>query len=301
MQAPLGRGAAARLATEVSRAGGLGTLGASWTPPPILREQIRSIARATDNPFCVNLVLDFEQGERLEVALEERVPWVSFSFGLRPELVARARAGGARVLVQVASADAARAAAAAGADALIVQGVEAGGHVQSVVGLLPLLAEIRRAVSLPLLAAGGIAAPASARAALAAGAEAVVMGTRFVASEECDAHPRYKARLLEAEGGDTVLTELFELGWPRAHRVLRNSTYERWEAAGRPSPGERPDEGEEVAPGIPRYAVNLPLAGVEGDVEAMAMYAGQGVGVIDAVEPAAAIVERFVAEIDRSP
>lgn len=96
-------------------------------------------ARA-DGPFCVNLVLDFEQDQRLEVAIEERVPWVSFSFGLRRELVGRAHAGGTRVLVQVASADAARAAADAGADALIVQGVEAGGHVQSVVGLLPLLA-----------------------------------------------------------------------------------------------------------------------------------------------------------------
>ena len=146
MQAPLGRGAGARLATEVSRAGGLGTLGASWTAPAILREQIRSIARATDRPFCVNLVLDFEQDERLEVAVEERAPWVSFSFGLRRELVARAHAGGARTLVQVASADAARAAAEAGADALIVQGVEAGGHVQSVVGLLPLLSEVGRAV-----------------------------------------------------------------------------------------------------------------------------------------------------------
>src|SRR3954453_23230354 len=115
MQAPLGRGAAARLATEVSRAGGLGTLGASWTEPPVLREQIRSIARATDRPFCVNLVLDFAQEERLEVALEERAPWVSFSFGLRPDLVDRAHAGGARVLVQVASPDAARAAAGGGA------------------------------------------------------------------------------------------------------------------------------------------------------------------------------------------
>jgi NAD(P)H-dependent flavin oxidoreductase YrpB (nitropropane dioxygenase family) len=130
MQAPLGRGAGPRLAGEVSRAGGLGTLGASWTEPAVLREQIRSIARVTDRPFCVNLVLDFAQDERLEVVIEERVPWVSFSFGLRPELVTRARTGGARVLVQVASADGARAAAAAGADALIVQGVEAGGHVQ---------------------------------------------------------------------------------------------------------------------------------------------------------------------------
>jgi nitronate monooxygenase len=293
MQAPVGRGAAAPLAIAVSQAGGLGTLGASWTEPATLREQIRSIGRATDRPFCVNLVLDFEQDERLEVAVEERVAWVSFSFGLRPELVARARAGGVGVLVQVASAGAAQAAAEAGAHALIVQGVEAGGHVQSVVGLLPLLAEVRRAVSLPVLAAGGIADPTSARAALVAGADAVVMGTRFVASDECEAHPRYKARLLEADARDTVLTELFDVGWPMAHRVLRNSTYERWEAAGHPPAGERPGEGEEVAQGIPRYAINLPLAGIEGDVEAMAMYAGQSVSMIDAVEPAAAIVERF--------
>jgi nitronate monooxygenase len=295
MQAPLGRGAADRLAAEVTMAGGLGTLGASWTDPALLREQIRSVMRATDRPFCVNLVLDFEQGERLEVAVEERVPWVSFSFGLHPDLVARARAGGALVLVQVASAQDARAAAEAGADGLIVQGVEAGGHVQSVVGLLALLIEVRRAVSLPLVAAGGIADPAGARAAVTAGAAAVAMGTRFVASEECDAHPRYKARLLEAEARHTVLTELFDVGWDAPHRVLRNSTYDRWEAEGRAPAGARPGEGEEVAPGVPRYALNMPLAGIEGDVEAMALYAGQGVGVIDAVEPAAAIVERFAA------
>jgi nitronate monooxygenase len=297
MQAPLGRGAGATLALAVSQAGGLGTLGASWTEPAALRDQIRSIARATERPFCVNLVLDFEQDERLEVAVEEGVPWVSFSFGMRRELIERAHAHGTRALVQVAAADAARAAADAGADALIVQGVEAGGHVQSVVGLLPLLAEVRRAVSLPLLAAGGIADPASARAALAAGATAVVMGTRFVASDECDAHPRYKSRLLEAEGRDTVLTGLFDVGWDAPHRVLRNSTYEHWEAAGRPHAGQRPSEGEEVSPGVPRYAVNLPLAASTGDVEAMALYAGQGVGAIDAVEPAAAIVERFAATL----
>ena len=163
MQAPVGSAATARLACEVSRAGGLGALGASWTEPGVLRERIRSIGRVTDRPFCVNLVLDFDQEERLEVALEERAPIVSFSFRLRPHLVARAHAAGATVLVQVASADTARAAAEAGADALVVQGVEAGGHVQGVVGLLPLLAEVRRAVSLPLLAAGVITLRPSAK------------------------------------------------------------------------------------------------------------------------------------------
>lgn len=303
MQAPLGRGAGAPLASAVSAAGGLGTLGASWTPPDVLREQIRDIARATDRPFCVNLVLDFEQDERLEVALQERVPWVSLSWGVDPRLIERARAGGARVMVQVASARDARAAAGAGAEALIVQGVEAGGHVESAVGLLPLLVEVGRAVSLPLLAAGGIADPAGARAALVAGAQAVVLGTRFVASDECEAHPRYKAALVAATGGDTVLTDLFDVGWPARHRVLRNSTYDRWVAAGRPASGSRPGEGDQVARGagvsIPRYGINLPRIDVEGDIEAMAMYAGQGVGAISAQEPAGEIVERFYAALRR--
>ena len=223
---------------------------------------------------------------------------MSFSFGLRPHLIARAHAGGARVLVQVGSADAARAAAAAGADALVVQGVEAGGHVQSVVGLLPLLAEVRRAVSLPLLAAGGIGDPASARAVLAGGAVAAVMGTRFVASDESGAHPRYKACLVQAEASDTVLTQAFDVGWPESpHRVIRNTTYEYWEAAGSPPSGERPGEGDEVASGVLRYAPDAPLAETVGDVEAMAMYAGQSVGAIAEVEPAAAIVERFAAAL----
>src|SRR5918995_6595223 len=245
MQAPLGRGAGAPLASAVSAAGARGTLGASWTDPAVLRDQIRAIARATDGPFCVNLVLDFDQEERLEVALQEHAPWISFSWGIRPELVDRARAAGARVMVQVASADAAREAAAAGAHALNVQGVEAGGHVESVVGLLPLLVEVADTVSLPLVAAGGIADPAAARAALANGAQAIAMGTRFLASAECEAHPFYKAALVRATGSDTVLTGLFDIGWPAPHRVLRNSTYDRWVAAGRPGSGSRPGEGDQ--------------------------------------------------------
>ena len=94
-----------------------------------------------------------------------------------------------------------------------------------------------------------------------------------------------------------MLTELFDVGWQAPHRVLRNRTYERWLAAGRPPPGQRPGESETVAEGVPRYAVNLPLSGTDRDVEAMAMYAGQGVGTIDTVEPAAAIVEGVAAAL----
>jgi nitronate monooxygenase len=232
------------------------------------------------------------------VLVEEHVPIISFSFGLQPQLIDRARGAGARVLVQVGSVDGARAAAAAGADALIVQGVEAAGHAQSVVGVLPLLAEVRRSVSVPVLAAGGIGDPASASAALTAGAEAVVMGTRFLASDESDAHPIYKARLLDADARDTVLTGLFDVGWEDSpHRVLRNSTYERWEQAGAAPKGERPGEGDEIAGDTLRYAPNPPLGDTAGDVEAMAMYAGHSVGAVTAVEPAAAIVDRFAAAL----
>ena len=124
------------------------------------------------------------------------------------------------------------------------------------------------------------------------------MGTRFVASDESAAHEDYKTRLTEVQARGTVLTELFDVGWPHSpHRVLRNSTYERWEAAGSPRSGERPGEGEEVAGGVVRYASNLPTTSIVGDVEAMAMYAGQSVGGISAIEPAAAILERFAAAL----
>ena len=152
-------------------------------------------------------------------------------------------------------------------------------------------------MSVPLVAAGGIADPTAARAALAAGAQAIAMGTRFVASTECEAHPSYKSALVRAKGDETVLTDLFDIGWPAPHRVLRNSTFDRWEAAGRPPSGSRPGEGDQVARSaghpVPRYAVNLPRVDVEGDIEAMAMYSGQGVGSIVAEEPAGGIVERF--------
>ncbi len=231
MQAPVGSAATPRLAGEVSRAGGLGSLGASWTEPAVLREQVRWIVRVTDRPFCVNLVLDFEQHERLELAVEEQVPIVSFSFGLRPDLVARARA------------------------------------------------------------------------ALAAGAVAVVMGTRFVASAESAAHEGYKQDAADrSSGSGHGADRIVRRGWPQSpHRVLRNSTYERREAAGWPPSGERPGEGDEVSSGVLRYASNLPSTSTEGDVEAMAMHAGQSVGSISAVEPAAAaaILERFGAALRR--
>ena len=256
------------------------------------------IRRATTRPFAVNLVLAFEQRERLAALLEEDVPVITFSFGLAPELLAAARDAGRWTLVQVGSTAEAVAAAEAGADAVILQGVEAGGHVGGRTGLLALVREARRDVGVPLVAAGGIADVDGARAARVAGADAVAMGTRFLATPESGAHPVYVERLLAARAEDTVLLDdVFDVGWRQApHRVLRNATVERWEAAGRPASGQRPGEGEPIARRgereLVRYGDDPPTIGDEGDVAALALYCGQGVGLIDRVEPAADIVRR---------
>jgi nitronate monooxygenase len=259
----------------------------------VLREQLGVLTRGTDAPFCVNLVLAFEQQERLELALAAGAPWASFSWGIRRDLIDRVHAAGARALVQVGSIAQVRAAAEAGADGLIVQGIEAGGHVQGESELLPLLSAARHEVYLPLIAAGGISDPLAAQGALAAGASAVALGTRFVACTESDAHPAYKAALVSAGADETVLTSAFSVGWDAPHRVLRAAL----EAAERrDSDGPVAHDGETP---IPRYAVQMPLAHHEGDIAAMAMYAGTGVATITGEEPAGEIVERFVAATGR--
>jgi nitronate monooxygenase len=297
MQASIGRVGDARLALAVSEAGGAGSLGASYMPLEMLSDQVAALNRGTSEPFVVNLILAFDQRERLEVVLAHGAPWVSFSWGLDPVLIERAHAGGSRVLVQVASVAEAVQAAAAGADALIVQGVEAGGHVQSVVPLLELLPAVRGQLSLPLVAAGGICSIRAARAAWAAGADVVSMGTRFAAASESLAHPRYQQRLVEATSDDTVLTELFDIGWAAPHRVVRTAVFDDWVTAGSPPPGQRPGEGELVATGragdLPRYAMHPAVIGLDGDVDALPMYAGTDVGAITAVQPAADIVADF--------
>jgi nitronate monooxygenase len=296
MQAPVGPAATPELAAAVSEAGGLGSLGASWTEPEVLREQIRTIRRRTDRPFFVNLVLSFDQQERLELLCEEGVPIVSFSWGVDARLVERAHAAGCLVVAQAGSAAEGRAAVDAGADALIAQGVEAGGHVEGETPLVELVGQLRGGV--PVVAAGGIADADGLRRAQAAGAAGVVMGTRFLATPEADIHAGYAEQLVAAGPDDTVRTFLFDGGWPgAAHRVLRNSTYRTWEAAGSPGPGERPNEGETVAETdgvpIPRYAADEPRRSTTGDIEAMCLYAGRGVGLITSVEPAAEIVARM--------
>lgn len=302
MQAPVGPVATPALAAAVSEAGGIGSLGASWTEPAALRSQIREIRRMTERPFCVNLVLAFEPGERLEVAVAEGVELISFSWGVDAGMVARAHAAGCLVLAQAGSAAEARAAVEAGCDAVVAQGIEAGGHVQGGVGVLALVGELSRSLRVPVLAAGGIADARGVRAAMAAGAVGAMLGTRFLATPEADVHPDWAARLLSAAAADTVLTNVFDGGWAGApHRVLRNSTYRLWEEAGRPPNGMRPGEGEILARhgdlDIERYSADEPRRATTGDVEALCLYAGQGVGLVTSVDPAGEVVSRIAAEL----
>jgi NAD(P)H-dependent flavin oxidoreductase YrpB (nitropropane dioxygenase family) len=185
--------------------------------------------------------------------------------------------------------------AALGVDFLICQGTEAGGHVQSTTPLHDLLpAVVEASDGIPVIAAGGLATREDVTRVLSWGASGAMLGTRFVATQESRAHPLYKAALLE--GTETALTVCFSGGWAQAaHRVLRNATIEAWEAAGSPPEGARPGEGEVVAQAasgepILRYEDTAPRVGMTGNIAAMCLYAGTGVGKITDLPSASAVV-----------
>jgi len=196
--------------------------------------------------------------------------------------------------------------ASAGADAIVAQGWEAGGHVRGTVSTLALVpAAVDAVAPIPVVAAGGIADGRGIAAALALGASGVWLGTRFVASEEAMAHHIYKQRLLGAGVEDTVYSTLFDIGWENApHRTLRNSTFDMWEKAGCPPSGKRPNEGEILAQrldgsSVTRYDSHQPLVTMQGDAEGLALYAGQSVGLAKDVKPTALIVKQLKQETEQ--
>lgn len=303
VQAPMGGAATSPLAAAVCNAGGLGTLPLWRASADVVRQQVRELRKLTDRPFAVNLNLDFPQEERLAVCLEERVPIISFFWKDPAGLVERAKRGGAIVMHTVASAREADAAVGRGVDVVVAQGWEAGGHVRGTVATLPLVPRVVDAVKpVPVIAAGGIADGRGLAAALALGAAGAWIGTRFLASDEAAIHETYRQRLLAADETDTIyLEDLFEVGWPNApHRTLRNATVDRWEAAGRPSPGKRPGEGEVIGQApfgdIVRYQSTTPTPATYGDIEDMSLWAGQTVGLVARRQPAAEIVREIVEE-----
>ncbi|WP_394826503.1 NAD(P)H-dependent flavin oxidoreductase [Pendulispora albinea] len=307
VQAPIGRVASPELASAVTRAGGLGQLACTWDSPDDLRARIDATRALAKGPFAVNFVLDFPIEEKLALALDRGVPVVSFFWGVSEEHIARVHLAGGLALQTVGSVNEAILAAKAGADAIVAQGYEAGGHVRSNVSTFILVPRVVDAVGdIPVLAAGGIADARGVRAALALGAAGVWVGTRFLASTEADIHPVYQERIVSASEEDTVYSELFDIGWPNAPlRTLRNSTVRAWEEAGRPLSPHRPGEGQIIgkrASGADmlRYDFGSPTRLATGETEAMAHYAGQGVGLVRAVRSAADIVEELAAGLATS-
>lgn len=295
LQAPIGSIATPELAAAVCNAGGLGSLGVTWTAPELLRERIRTLRRLTPKPFFLNFVLDFEP-IGLPVALEEGAPIITFSWGDPSPHVDALRRFGAKWGVQVGNPKAMPSALLLKPDFLILQGSEAGGHVQGTAPLADMLPEaLELAKGIPLVAAGGIATGADIRKTLESGVSGVMLGTRFVCCPEADAHPDYQQRLIRATGADTTLTFCFDGGWPNAaHRVIRNSTLCRWEEAGKPKQN-RPGEGDTVGhsaigEAILRYEDTAPRREFTGDIEAMCLYCGTGVGDIGSVASAAEIM-----------
>lgn len=303
MQAPIGSCSCPELAAAVSNAGGLGMLALSWHTLDGCGEKTRRTRQLTKAPFGINLVLKWNQTERLRASLDAGAEIVSLFWGDPESYLPIIRSAGARAIIQVGSSDEAKRAADLGADAILCQGFEAGGHVRGNIGSVALVPIVVDAVSpLPVIAAGGFGDGRGLAAALALGASAISMGTRFLATEESLAHPQYKQRIVDASPEDTLYTDLFDGGWEEAaHRVLRNSTISEWELAGRPMRGARPREADIVAclPGgreIHSYADTPPLRDMSGEWERCAMYAGESVGVIHDIPSAGEVVRRIVSE-----
>ncbi|MEA2525677.1 MAG: nitronate monooxygenase [Thermomicrobiales bacterium] len=306
VQAPIGGLSTPALAAAVSNAGGLGMLSVTWRDPDQLRQLLAETLRLTDRPFGVNFVLEWPPDDRLQICLEAGVRLVSFFWGDPAPYVERVHASGALVSYTVGSAEEARRAVAAGVDVIVAQGWEAGGHVWGQVGTLALVPRVVDAATpVPVLAAGGIVDGRGLAAVVALGAAGAWMGTRFLLSEEASVHAHYRQRVAAAVETDTIHTELFDGGWPNAPlRALRNRAVATWEAAGCPESGERPGEGDvvgynELGEPVPRYSSSAPTDGATGEIEAMVMYAGQGVGLVQRLQPAGEIVREIAEEAAR--
>jgi len=294
-QAPMGPISTAALAVAVANAGGVGTIAATGMSPEQLVALADRMRADTDGVLAANFVTDDIDPDAVDAAAS-RFRIVDF-FWRDPDraLVRRAHAGGALVLWQVGSLAEARAAVDAGADMLAVQGSEAGGHVRGHTALLPLLSAVLDEITVPVLAAGGIATARAVDAVLAAGAAGVRVGTRFIASHESGAHPAYLAALLTAGENSTEITAGFAkcplcASVPRA-RVLRSAIDAVGMLATENVGAFR--QGTEMVP-VPARSGLPPHREVEGRIEAMALYAGESVAAVDEARGAAEIVADLV-------
>jgi NAD(P)H-dependent flavin oxidoreductase YrpB (nitropropane dioxygenase family) len=260
-------------------------------PTPYLVDTLEKAASRAGAPIGVNFVIPFLNRETLK-AVATRVKVVEFFFGdPDPALVELVHTAGALACWHVGSVDEAIAAERAGCNLIAAQGIEAGGHVRGRVGLFPLLGQVLQVVQVPVIASGGVGTAHSMAAALAAGAAAVRVGTRFVAAQESDAHPAYVDALIRARAEDTVLTETFSVGWPDSpHRVLR-SCVEAAESFRDDMVGQGAIGGTMYP--VRRFAPPTPNRATVGDIAAMALYAGESVDAVRRIQPAAEILREL--------
>jgi nitronate monooxygenase len=317
-----GESAAPELAAAVSNAGGLGVLGfaGGGMPTEEIARRIEQTRSLTTRPFGGNVIIaSFESPHgtdeartmtraRITTAIDARIPVLVLFWGDPAPFVAAAHANGTKLIVQVGSAEEAGRAARVGVDAIIAQGVEAGGHVRATESIWTVLPRaVDAAGDIPVLAAGGMRDGAAIARALRLGAQGVSLGTRFLASTEAYVHERYRERIVAADASDTVFGLVFTVGWPDApHRALRNATVREWESAGRPPIGKRPGEGEVIGTRhtpwgdfpMQRYQVGMITPNFEGDVDSAVMWAGESVSGVREVLGAGEIVARLVEETE---
>ncbi len=275
------------LAAAVSEAGGLGIIGAASAPAPVVRTQIQELKKLTDKPFGVNVMLmNPNAAEVAQVVIEEKVPVVTTGAGNPGKFITMWKEAGIRVIPVVASVEMAKMMERAGADAVVAEGMESGGHIgeQTTMTLVPQVAD---AVQIPVIAAGGIADARGFAAAMMLGAEAVQMGTRFVTAKESIVHPNYKERIFKAKDIDSEVT-----GRSTGHpiRVLRNQMsrdYLKMEKA-----GASLEELETLTLGSLRKAV------MDGDIKGGSLMAGQIAGLIKQENTCQEIIDEIIGQAE---
>jgi enoyl-[acyl-carrier protein] reductase II len=280
-----------RLAAAVSNSGGLGLIGAGSMYPDILREHIQRCKKATDKSFGVNVPLFYPQLEEImSIIIEEKVPIVFTSAGSPKLWTASLKNNNIKVVHVVSSVKFASKSQDAGVDAIVAEGFEAGGHNgREETTTFTLIPMVKAAITLPLIAAGGIATGGAMLAATALGADGVQVGSRFVASVEASCHPNFKDEVIKAAEGSTVLT-LKEI---TPVRMLKNSFFQKIASL-----YEKGVDVEELKTTVGRGRAKKGM--FEGDLEEGELEIGQIAGLINEVIPAAQIIDNFIEEYDQT-
>ena len=279
--------ATAELAAAVSNAGGLGLIAAGGAPADVVREQIKKARTLTDKPFGVNVMLMSPfSDEVMEVVIEEKPAVVATGAGNPGKYIERLKEAGIKIMPVIASVAMAKRMEKAGADAVIAEGTEAGGHIGELTTMV-LTPQVVDAVSIPVVSAGGYADSRGTKAAFALGADGIQVGTRFICSTECIAHENYKNAVLKAKDRDAVVTGRSTGAPVRALRNKLTKEYQRLEKEGASA-----EEIEKLGVGGLRRAFQ------DGDIENGSLMAGQSAAMVHEIQPCAEIVKDYFKDVE---